>query len=367
METKEAREAPPAGRVLRVPHFDLGEHTLQLISLFEEEGFTIGTGPFHGENPWEIGIHARPEIYAKGVRNMQLAYTCGIEMPRRVTLHEILRTSEAIVAKFGFSHRGKDIWLLKTPQQKIRFLTWALLGENVRDLPSQDNPTKIIERLQAQVGTGNFIHRLLNERHVLRSWTLQEYIEPPTSYDTSCRIVADFWGNIHYGLISRSASERGTRKVNFASDVNPLEAISHPRTPLDFLLIHPDSPFFLDTYNITSNRYQGGKALFLNGQPLKDEVDRDVARALGVDPDYPQIPWRFSIVASKMGMLSRGDYPFIGCDFMIKHTGEDIFLEANRGPGLEPEGVGLDPSASVLKCQAKIVRDIVSRIPNNYG
>ena len=281
---------------------------------------------------------------------------------------DILSASTPIVAKKEGSQMGYGKYLLDTDEKKARFLTHALLGHRVFEIAGRPDARAVMERLIESVRNQNFSDRLLKRKHgggFFESYNYKEFIETPSDYKTSFRIVADAFGNVRYGFLLRSASKEGEEPLQQpdTSDYDPLEEVQYAGSDANMLLTHPDSPFYITPTKIVSNYAQGGEKIFLNGQPVVNAIDRQVLIEHGIDPDNPQIPYTLSQLASKIGRACRGDYPFVGADFMQTNAAASnyYFLEANINPVIWAEGLGLDPQTHSLEdCSLEMTNRVLA-------
>lgn len=373
-------------KVLRIPpHFgqpkpsdvfglEDTEHEKKTIDLFRSRGFAIEHGgAFVKDNPYEVGIgtdHGTPILE----RDKAIAEQAGIPMPDTYEAKSLLEDTRGrkIVAKRPEAQRGEEKYLLESDITKERFLTWALLAGHNTDsfirLLSNPNPMDTINDLYAKVRRGDFTDQYFAPDFI-SGWQFEEYIETPGIYNTSLRVVADAFGNVHYGQVARSEQSRpGEAQIPTEGLIDisklPKDFITLWGKPLDVYLRDKHSPFFIDPQQFVSNIMAGGRPLLLNGEPIVDPVDRRIIADLDIDPDNPTIPASLLGISSRIGKLSRGIYPFVGIDYLkTKDPRGFVFLEDNAEPNLRPEGLGLPPDTNEYECNLALMGKVIDGIP----
>src|SRR6266404_6300317 len=189
------------------------EHEKRTIDLFRSKGFAVEHGgTFVEDNPLEIAIgsdHGIPLLE----RDRAIAEQAGVPMPDVFEATSLLEATKGrkLVAKLPTEQRGEGKFLLENDTAKERFLTWALLAGHNSDsfikLLNSPNPMGAINNLLAKVRRGDFTDPYFAPEGV-NKWQFEEYIETPGTFNTSLRIVADAFGNIHYGQVARSEHPR---------------------------------------------------------------------------------------------------------------------------------------------------------------
>lgn len=342
------------------------DHESNIIEVFENQGFTVVRGGnFNPDNPLEIGINtSSDELGLNSLqRNRRVAEASGAIMPLEYNLSEVIDSQIPIVAKDLTADRGTSKYLLDTKAQKVRFLTWMLLGYNLGNLYEMDNPKGIIERLMTQVQNKQFTHPLFTPDFSPK-WYFEKYIETPSSYNTSFRILADAFGKIHYAVLIRSQNEKGALKLrdSDSGDMDPLKYMSLGGVSWQMLLHEPRSPFYIGAKIIVSNAAQGGKILRLNGVRVTDNVDRTILSDHDLNPDNPVLPSELESQAIKLGIESRRDYPYIGADFLKQKEDGYFFMEANLGPGIDNESVGISKTMPPFESELAMIEKVISTI-----
>lgn len=331
------------------------------VDLFKRKGYIIEKdGTFNNDNPEEIGIDSNliPRMNQLELDEF-LSGKSGIEMPKRLQLKEVNESNEPIVAKRIGEHGGNSVYILETRKQKARFISWLLSMYDVKS-------TAQLEKLIKQVQSGDLTPNSKNSAE--DNWLFEEYIETPSDYNTSFRILTDCFGKVHYGILIRSEQEKGVKKIQDVLDVsgtkltskNIVDLATLPGVSTEVLLNAPSSPLYLGAKSIVSNVIKGGRRIFLNGGSVSDIKDREILTAHHIDPNKPQIPQELVEASSKIGPECRGDYPFVGIDFLLGKDGKYYYLETNLGPGLAPELIGLPPESDPGKAQLHLMEKIIS-------
>lgn len=284
-----------------------------------------------GASPFSFDIEKREELYQM---------IPSLEQPKRFSFDEVSQNSGPIVAKDISVDRGESVFLLEDKEALCRFLVWQHtfafreVAQNYMDGTLVQRANRIIEASR-MVRNKRWNWEGFKDMKPEKGWIFQEFIETPGDYYTSFRILADGYGNIHYGTLLRSPETKGKRKIK---DPRPVP----PENPAFELLYRPGSNFQLPkTPNIVSNAIQGGISIQLNGERITDETNRSVATAHNIDPDNPQIPESIAEKASLLGRYMKLAFPYIGVDFIYNQECKDLFLEGNAWPALFAEGLGV--------------------------
>jgi len=323
-------------RTLYIPAFGIN-HRPEVIDEFRKNGYSIaGTliaqdDPFPGKEQ-DLGLFLVRENLSHGFRKSEsIAKLAGIEQPREFEHSEILTLHKPFVVKFPTADRGESVFLLDGRGSIAKFLVYA--NEHFNSSWDRNQSKEKIEAAKHAIESGQWDWEGFSEMEVSDFWIFQEYIETPSDFYTSFRILADAYGNIHYGTLLRSLQPKGVKRV-VDRDPNPIDH--------SFTYLHnPESMYCLDTPDIVSNAAQGGIGIHLNGMRIEDEANRNVAEAHDIDPDNPRIPQQLKDKASKVGILMKRVFPFTGVDFIYDRDLKDFFLEANTGPTLFSEGLGV--------------------------
>lgn len=363
-------------RVFRVPEryglgFGVGdvlsnrdvEYDRLLLREMRKYGFSVQRGgQFNFSNPLEIGVF-NDDTLTQRDKCEQVASTAGIEMPCTLTPQEVLAVQNPVVAKITAMNRGRNKYLLEIEKQKVRFIAWALMRHDLPYLSEQPNSAALVEEAFRKVQQGKLEDKCFKYGGWLDCWIFEEYIDTPGKYNTSFRIVADGFGNVHYGLIAHSEEARGTVLMPVPKTTHPpLEEFSIPGKFASILLEHPDSPFYIAPKKFVSNIILGGKAIVLNGIPKQKLIDREILADLGISPDNPTIPPILLSTSQLIGRLSRDQFPFVGIDYLMRRDGSFVLLEINSGPGLRPEALGCTDTGDRFVCERELIKRMVQQI-----
>lgn len=330
------------------------------VDLFRSKGYQIERGgKFNRNNPEEIGIDGNLVKKGQLETDEYLSIIAGTEMPRRLSLDQVVNSDEPIVAKAIEEHGGNAIYYLETKEQKARFISWILSMNGVESVSQ-------LKQLVQRVKEGDVSPAVQTSSE--GDWYFEEYVETPSEYDTSFRIVTDCFGHIHYGVLTRSAQKKGSKNISDVlelfgqelTEANFIELATIIGVRQDVLINAPTSPLYLGSKFIVSNAMKGGRVIPLNGQAVTEAEDRNTLIALNIDPDNPQIPDELIKTAKVIGPECRGDYPFVGIDFLQDKDGKYLYLETNLGPGITPEMIGLPRGTDQTKTQLHLTEKIIS-------
>ncbi len=332
------------------------ETQASIVKVFEDKGYIIFRGgQFNRDNPLELGIYLRQK------NNDKLADELGLPTPQKKPLSELLNSTSPVVVKLLEANRGEGKYLLETKEQRARLITWVLclnrgfFQEQDRETIKREVP-KLLERVRKQELTDDEIKQIDPYNH----WTLEEYVDTPSDYNTSYRIVVDGYGNFHYGQVNKSGHTKEMKKIVIEGKKGVVFFDRPVKLGDDTfsLLTHERSPLFIDSRDFRSNIAQGGERILLNGKASVSDTNRDVLTALGIDPDRPEVPAEILEMAQKVGIASRDTYPYVGVDFIQDRNGKYYFLEANIRARLNPEGLDLSDD----KSQEELSLDLMKRI-----
>lgn len=363
--------SPKPRKVFRVPK-DYGipssasilfrdvEMEQQFLNTFKSNGFLITRGGiFDQSNPNEFGEGNNSDISQRDA-DRKISEKVGTRMPETHSPQEVIESKQRFVAKIPDAQRGESKFLLETKEQKLRFVAWALLANNISKLFIDGKLIDAkIKDIFAKVERGDFSDDLFDVEAFSR-WIFEDYIETPGVFNTSLRVVVDGLGTIHYAQVARSDNPKDAYSLPTSQPL-PTDELNLWGKDLAIFLEHPDSPFYIRPKSFVSNIARGGKPILLDGNPVEEDTNKKVLEDLGIDPSNPQIPINLQPIASEIGRLSRGNYPFVGIDFLkSKNTGELILLEINAGPHLRPEGLRLPASTSDTDCDLELLRRILN-------
>lgn len=338
--------------------------------LFTRSGYRIITGGRHNyNNPLEISIELSSSYKVPGsVERARIASdVSGIPLPLSFPLGDSLISDIPIVAKDKNKNRGENKFLLETHEQKVRFAAWMLLAQrfDFRRMPQMSND-EYVEKLKREVSSGHFYLNIGANPTWNDGWIFEEFIESPGDSYSSFRIVPDAYGEVHYGLVTKSSHNKAD-DVRMTSDPRPTFPNEHAIDPFTNtgLLTQPNSPFYLDSRSVVSNILSGGRGILLGGQTITDPEDRDLLSSLGIDPDSPHIPAELTKAASLIGKALKAGIPFTGIDFMRRKNGEFVLLEVNTGPLLFAQAFGEPAKTPQPKLYHRMYERIIERAKAN--
>ena len=328
-----------------------------IIDEFEKNGYLITPsfvfpgGRFPGRN-CDLGLGIDQRLANSAEKNDYIAAAAGLKQPAKIEFPQILDFEQPIVAKDPSSDRGESVFLLPNKESLAKFLAY---DSNFFGNPwYRSNDLNLAS--QIAIRTHNWDWEGFYQLHPSYPWRFEEYIETPSDFYTSFRILADGYGNIHYGTLLRSPVKKGGKRISSPDSFEPLK--------------NPNSRFYLNSPSIVSNAAQGGIGIQLNGEAVLDPINRQVLIDHGINPDNPRIPESMEQKASKVGKIMKTMYPFTGVDFVDNLSLEDLFLEANNGPTLFAEGLGvskeeIDKNKGNEYEQEYLARVLIRRIAKN--
>lgn len=158
---------------------------------------------------------------------------------------------------------------------------------------------------------------IFNERMVI-----QEYIETPTKYNTSMRVLTSSTGEIICASLKYMQPSSPDPKKRYHGY-------------FDTYLSDPSSPYFLGNESIISNTVAGGNSILL-GKNNYSETEQEVLKAHDINPSNVEVPAEVSRVAKKIATSCRREIGAIsGMDFIYdKNTKTWKFLEQHEFPML---------------------------------
>jgi len=338
-------------------------HERKILDLFGFNGFAIVEGgQLDLDNPFEFCISndAGTSAYQ---RDKEISNRVGISMPQTYTPEQALSVQQSIVVKYPNAQRGEDKYLLRSREQKIKFIAWALLGKKLGRLDECEDNFVVVQRILQNVSGGVLEDPFIQGRGWLDDYVFEEFVEPPGKYYTSIRVVVDALGNIHYSQVARSGNKKNTKAVAFPQlNDSPLIEASIPGTNLSMLLLHPESPFYIAPMEFTSNIARGGKPLVLNGNSIVNLTDRKILNGLGINPDRPELPKELIDVSVAIGKEYRRYYPYVGIDYIQRGDGRFFLLEVNKRPRLRPEALGLSADIESDRCETILMQRVIDEI-----
>lgn len=326
-------------------------HEQRILETIMSHGYEIvEEGSFNERNPQEIMISSDHDVTIVE-RERAVAEQVGISMPKEYLPQEIISIDVPVVSKVDGFDRGELKYLLETKNQKMKYLSWAILGQKIGSFAYNPDYNKELEKVFRDVEHGQFKS---NNGGFLDGCRFEEFIQTPGDFFTSLRVVVDAFGVIHYSQVNRSERRKKDLKIMepYYQTDNPLKEVSKAGSSLSLVLRHPNNPFYLASKQFLSNVYQGGTPILLNELPADDSTNREVLTSLGLNPDRPQLPANLVDLSVKIGKKYRKFYPYVGIDYMLRdNPREYVLLEINKGPSLRPEGLGLPKDTDAAVCE----------------
>lgn len=354
-------------RILRVTEgYETGRNTSQyqererILKLFRSRGFQVVEGGiFDPMNPLELAMLNRDRK-----QDLKAANAAGFSMPATYDPKEVLSSQTAVVAKIPEVEGGLLKYLLESTDQKVKFIAWCLLDQSLSRLVNNPNPRGDIERVLEKVKRGIFVDDLIKNQGWLGDWVFEEFIETPGDYFTSFRIIADAFGKIHYGQVTRSENKKGSLMKNpiLRYSEDPIKEVSVSGANSCMLLEHPKSSLYIAPKRFVSNLAQGGARVLLNGEAVIGD-DRKLLADLGINPDDPKIPDPLLAASQIIGAAFRPFDLYVGIDFIKRKNSEEfVLLEVNKKPGIKPSILGLPNDAREEDCEVEMARRVIMEI-----
>jgi hypothetical protein len=275
--------------------------------------------------------------------------------------------------------KGEFKLILETLDQKLKFLTYLYTVEEVVDYVQSGDETfeenartkilKFLDELRSDYKGETFASGFsLNSKTANLNkhgrWIFQEFIDTPSDFYSSYRVLVDGYGHIHYSQLNVSGFEKGIQRIVSNPKHVPIFGGVQIGDSLFDLLLHPESPLFVNSLDFRSNISRGGNRILLNGDKNMDPQTRKIIEAHSLDPDNPILPETIRQLTVEIGILCRNAFPYVGIDFIQGKDGKLYFLESNADPGLNPEGLGFDKNTPVIKASLDLMDKIASSANN---
>lgn len=222
-----------------------------------------------------------------------------VNIPLTLSVDEYLkRIFFPVVFKNNTTDRGEDKYLIENMEQLKKIITLFELPQNERF---------------------NF----------KKEFVVQEYIKGFDDFNTSVRVVTTCTGDILYSLFLVSTEKEAKKRVKeYGIGIfNPCEQLTDP-----------NSEYYLNSRNITSNYASGGKVIPLNPLISNFTASEEIVLSLhGIDSDTFELPEAIvkqcRIIANQLG-TKKGIVT--GMDFIYNSSNNNwYFLEANRNPSID--------------------------------
>ena len=242
-----------------------------VIDGFEKLGFTICelTSERTQVTPraQDLGFMAAPAVTDAIKRAETLSSIPGIERPTEYTFTEVLRLLGPFVAKNLRDDRGESVYYLEGRENITKFIAWSFAFR----IPETSDHRKLWKRSKKiiagseEIRKGNWNWEGFASMKPEDGWVFQEYVETPSKFYTSFRILADGYGNIHYGTLIRSPEE----KVRRLQDPRPREDFNQ--------CIYTYVNQMVLSILMPAHRFKhctGGIPIQLNGEKVTDPTNR---------------------------------------------------------------------------------------------
>ncbi|MDE6140962.1 MAG: hypothetical protein K2G03_00010 [Bacilli bacterium] len=206
---------------------------------------------------------------------------------------------------------GTDKILIKTPKQLAIFKKFY---EEINDYSFQQTIEEAREQYHLgpevefyEDGSSNSfvgIGRINYQQRLYEEFVMQEYIETPTKFNTSLRVVTSSSKDILCSSLKYSKTSKGKRK--------------HLGL-VDRYLCEATSPYYLGSKSVTSNTVSGGKSITL-GENNYSKEEKRVLLAHGIDPENATVPKDVEEAALSIAVNCRREIGAIsGIDFIYDY------------------------------------------------
>lgn len=251
------------------------------------------------------------------------------------------------IAEHIIGNHGKKVIMTGNPLITKKTIRKLLKGEKVNfpksynKFPVEDMPVPLVLKVpNTSKGEGVF---KINEKERLerlfdpeaehfgiakckpKNFIIQEYIESPSEYYTHYRIFTignePFLGNLHHSAFKKK------------------EGIKRIETKRTHHLLNPDSPIFINSDDIRTNRSIGGKTIPLTKSEQAKKITKTQEKILkehGIDPKNPKVPKKLLQLSRKVATtLRKKGVQYSGQDWLQDKKGKFYLLEVNDSPGMD--------------------------------
>lgn len=240
-----------------------------------------------------------------------MAKDLGLPVPatRRIAEREG-DISFPFIVKNPESRRGREVYLITDLETFDRLKSF--LSSVVADVPSLGGRVEYDPSFEAA--------KLVR----------QEYIKTPSERFTSYRVMVGCAGEIFSCCMVYSGNKR---RDGVIAETVAKEGRWHKRD----LLKLPDSPFFLGTPKVVSNKSAGGGVIVLDplpaSKPATDE-EKTILSAHGLDPANPRAPQAIKDLSVRIARYlgDHGKGLVFGIDWIQSEDGRLYYLETNTCP-----------------------------------
>ena len=169
-----------------------------------------------------------------------------------------------------------------------------------------------------------FLAGVSDEKKLFSNMVIQEYVETPTKYNTSLRVLVSSCGEVMYAALKYAKPEE-VESGNFDNN-----------DQLGYWLLNKSSSYFLGGMTIVSNTLAGGNNILLGENGYSDEEKR-ILIAHGIDPDNCLVPEKIRLACQEvMKNCGKELGAICGMDFIYDvKTGKWKYLEEHEFPMLQ--------------------------------
>ncbi len=223
-------------------------------------------------------------------------------------------------------HGGIDKILIETPEQLEVFKKFY---EQINDYSFQES----IKRTKKNWGLGEdvvfredgtsnspiSIGKINYKKRLKTDFVMQEFIETPTEYNTSLRVVTSSSGDILCASLKYSKCNQDNSNTKCGL--------------IDVYLSNPDSPYYLGNKNIISNTVDGGNSILL-GKDNYSNIEKYILQAHGIDFNNAAVPEDVMVAAVNIAVNCRREIGAVsGMDFIFDNkTKKWKYLEQQEYP-----------------------------------
>lgn len=221
---------------------------------------------------------------------------------------------------------GIDKILIKTSEQLEIFKTFY---EEINDYSFQEAIIRAKKKwflgddvVFKEDGTSNSpieISRINYKQRLKTDFVMQEFIQTPTKFNTSLRVVTSSSGDILCASLKYSKPDLNKNDVKCGL--------------IDRYLSNPESPFYLGSEDIISNTVAGGNSILI-GKENYSNIEKEILQAHGINPNNVNIPEDVVEAAINIAINCKREIGAIsGIDFILDNkTKQWKYLEQQEYP-----------------------------------
>ncbi|MDE6284678.1 MAG: hypothetical protein K2M17_02935 [Bacilli bacterium] len=230
------------------------------------------------------------------------------------------------VLKNENSQGGIEKFLIKTPEQL------EILKRFYEEINAYNRKKSIEQARKRRWGNFEFDEngQLKNEgaikffdykKEFHQNMKIQEYVQTPTKYNTSLRVITSSSGDILAASLKYSEPAPSTEEK--------------PGGLFDIYLSAPSSPYFMGGESITSNTVAGGNSILLDKEGYS-ELEQEILLAHGIDPNNATVPQEVMEASINVAVNCKHEIGAIaGMDFIYDEVAKKWkYLEAHEYPML---------------------------------